>query len=339
MTELRCLMPWASLAMDELDGRPVLLPCCASWTSARWGEPADGLLTAWRGEGAARMRADLAEQRLGPWCDPQCPLLSRGDHGEASLRHIEGTPTFQANLALLRDDVATRRVRPRARPIFLKLLPTLRCNLRCRMCWQKHGTAELIQQRTWNEIETLLPTLVEVCAQGGEALLSPRFSKLFYGGHCQHHDALRFSLITNGTLLGARFFAELPRLRIGYVIVSLNAATSKTWTLLTQRRGFELAWQSTLRLREAAETHPRGRFDVIASFVLTRTTRDDLPAFLERAASADLGVQLLPLEGNPGEEQDDAAASLALLDGLTQGRYGPQVRWLRDTIAIRAGAA
>lgn len=339
MTALRCLMPWASLAMDELGGDPTLLPCCATWTRARWGAPADGLLAAWTGTAAAQMRDDLANNHFGSWCDPSCPLLGRGDHGEDSLRALDGPPAFAANLAALREDIAERRAHPRARPIFLKLLPTLRCNLRCRMCWQGHDGGELLADRAWAEIDSLIPTLAEICAQGGEALLSPRFRKLIYGGHCERHPALRFSLITNGTLLGPRFFGELPRLRLGYVTVSLNAATSKTWTALTGRSGFERAWNATLRLRDSAEAHPLGRFDVIASFVLTRTTSADLPAFLERAAAADLGVQLLPLEGNRGDEEGEVSASLSLLDGLPTGRFAPQIRWLRDTLNTRAGAA
>lgn len=289
--------------MDECNGKICALPCCLSWIRGHYGVIGSApLLEIWNGEGARRIRELIAAGRQKDICAPNCPHRMSGRYNETGLSIMNGPAEFVENQQLNLSEIKQRKSVLHSRPILLKVVPTLRCNLRCSMCFQENYSTPNLGENFWRDIEHLLPYVHEITFQGGEVTLDKGFRSFIESASLRSHRHLRISLITNGTVLDDRLLKGLARVRLNYVIVSLNAATRETYTQITKKDLFNRVVGNIRRLNELADYHPQGDFTVYASFVIMRSNFHELPQFLGFARDLGTEVQLLHVIGDCGGE-------------------------------------
>ncbi|MCL2646057.1 MAG: radical SAM protein [Phycisphaerales bacterium] len=289
--------------MDERDGGIFAIPCCFSWIKDSYGAIGSAsLLELWNSEGAQRIRQLIAAGRQHEICSPHCAYWMSGRYGETALRIVEGSQEFVENQKVNLAEIQRRQPVLRSKPMLLKVLPTLRCNLRCTMCYQCNYDTNGLGEGIWREIAQLLPYTHEIAFQGGEATLDKGFRNFFDSVELQSHRHVKISLITNGTVLDKRLLEGLRHVKLNYIIVSLNAATRETYARITGKDFFERVVGNLRQLSELAHNHSHGDFILHASFVVMRSNFHELPQFLEIASSLGIEVQLLNVIGNRNNE-------------------------------------
>ena len=346
---LGCVMPWKALYMDEVDGRVAALPCCLSWIGEDYGTVGTASLDElWNSEGAQKIRRLLASGRQHEICDPYCPYWMSGNYGESALRIVDGPAAFVANQRLNLEEIHERRSVLESRPMLLKVLPTLRCNIRCSMCFQDHFKALDSVDGIWGEIERQLPYIHEITFQGGEVTLDRGFRRFLESPALSANPHIRISLITNGTVLDAALLEALGRIRLNYVIVSVNAATAETYQAVTGKDLFRKVMENVNTWLDLGRQHQRGSFPVYLSFVVMRSNFLELPHFVRMANQLGAVLQLLHVIGDRcGEDifvrldQHEALARvLAEAAAVASGAAWDQVERIRRILEThRCGTA
>lgn len=296
---LPCVMPWKALFMDEREGRVAALPCCLSWIKADYGTVGTATLDElWNSLGAQRIRNLIATGRQDEICDKHCPLLMSGKYGEAALRVVDGPAEFVENQLLNNEEIRQRKTILSSRPMLIKVLPSLRCNLRCTMCFQDHyGPADLGDD-FWKQINDLLPFASEITFQGGEVTLDGEFRRFLRSPALRLSPHIRISLITNGTVLDDDLVASLSQVALNFVTVSVNAASRATFRRIAKVDLFERVLENARRWIRLSAEHPVRSFDVFLSFVVMRSNFEELPAFVQIAEQLGAKLQLLPVIGD-----------------------------------------
>jgi molybdenum cofactor biosynthesis enzyme MoaA len=334
--EIPCLMPWKALFMDEKDGRIAALPCCLSWIKADYGTVGTATLAElWNSSQAQRIRFLIANGRQQEICDRHCPYLLSGRYGESALRVLDGSPEFVENQLLNNEEIRLRRTFLQSRPMFLKVLPTLRCNIRCTMCFQEHYRDLDLGPNFWSDIEQSLPFVHEITFQGGEVTLMREFRNFLKLLRAYPH--VKISLITNGTILDDDLYLALSEVAINYIIVSVNAATHKTFLKVTKTDLYDRVIDNVVRLRQLSAGHRLRPFDVFLSFVVMRSNFRELPEFLQMCDRLNTQVQLLHVIGDrEGEDiferndlHQDLRDVLEKASGVARGSAVSQVQRIR----------
>ncbi|MFZ4857819.1 MAG: radical SAM protein [Desulfuromonadaceae bacterium] len=340
-SQLTCVMPWKALCMDESQGRIVALPCCLSWIRHDYGTVGIGPLhELWNSDGAQFIRERIATGHQNEVCDRNCPFLISGSYGESALRIVDGSAEFVANQKLNLQEIAERRVVLRSKPMLVKVMPSLQCNLDCTMCFQEHGRDAEMSKQDWQDVEQLLPFVRELTFQGGEATLNPQFRKFLGTLSSQLYPQLRISLITNGTVFDKPLTHMLSRLLLNSVIVSLNAATRVTYAGIAGKDLFARVMENLRGWIDLSRNHPLGRFELFLSFVVMRSNFHELTQFLQLSERLGVPVQLLPVIGDRNGEdlfvRDDKHRELELVldeaGAIASAEAGVQVERIRDIL-------
>lgn len=335
---LNCVMPWKALHMDEYNGKVVALPCCMGWIKTSYGDIGSApLLELWNSEEAQRIRRLIATGRQHEICSSNCSYWMSGRYGETALRIVDGPLEFVENQQNNLAEIRQRKSVLRSRPMFLKVLPTLHCNLRCSMCFQCNYNTNSLGEDIWKEIEQLLPYAHEITFQGGEATIDKDFRDFIDSDVLRSHQNINVSLITNGTVLDEKLFEGLRKVKISYIIVSLNAATPETYARITGKDFFNRVVSNLHKLSELARHHPQGKFALYTSFVVMRSNFHELPQFLKIASDLGSEVQLVQVIGNRNGEDifvrtDQHEALRNILDHtscISTGKTKDQVERIR----------
>jgi len=289
--------------MDECNGKVFALPCCMSWTKSSYGVIGSApLQNLWNSEEAQRIRQLIATDRQHEICSPQCSFWMSGRYGETALRIIDGSPEFVENQQINLTEIQQRKSVLSSRPMLLKVLPTLSCNLRCSMCYQCSYDANIPGESIWKEIEQLLPYTHELTFQGGEVTLDKNFQNFIDSAVLRSHRHINISLITNGTFLDNKLVEGLRQVKLNCITVSLNAATRETYARIAGKNFFDRVVGNLHKLSELSRSHPQGNFTLCISFVVMRSNFHELPQFLEFASNLGTEVQLLNVIGDPNGE-------------------------------------
>ncbi|MFT7626188.1 MAG: hypothetical protein ACI9WU_005383, partial [Myxococcota bacterium] len=341
--EVICTTPWTTLEMTTPDGR--VHQCCRSWTIGDRGRyPTRSLTEIWNGPGFQAARQTMAGGATQSLCASVCPRLHDGEWKESALRLRPGSPRFEANQALLVEELAARRTVLTAKPLFLALAPSTYCNYDCLMCECGRTPTQAVRPELWDEVEALLPTLSRLSLLGGEPLASQSVMRFLQRYNRAAYPDARVHLVTNGSLLTASALKQLDSCAFGGVTVSLNAATAETYERV--HRGVPLSGilanidaLIAHRAAQPAEYH----FAINLSFVVMPDNIDDLVPFGVLAAERGLDIRLLPLspDGPGGAEcYGDESGVARLVDGLDAfGAWARrfELRYLRTIAGARAG--
>jgi hypothetical protein len=296
---LHCIMPWKAFFMDERDGVIRTLPCCANWINRIYGilEHDTTVEELWNSKGAQEIRRLIIEGRQGEICSRDCPWLYSGRFTEVNLHVIPGTHAFEENQHLNIEEICARKLILRSRPMLVRVIPTLECNIQCRMCNQKKHKIN-ISEKFRREIFELGPYLYDLQLHGGEVIISHEFERWTSSELFGKNPDLKLSLITNATTIPKKAQAILEDVRINYITVSINAASRSTYAFITASDLFENVIRNTIFLRDLGLNHRRGEFDVYLSFVIMKSNYHELPDFINLAHNIGVPFRLLLVIGD-----------------------------------------
>ncbi len=156
---------------------------------------------------------------------------------------------------------------------------TYRCNLKCRHCYENAGVLrgekprELTKEEKFRALENLaeshIPTLF---FSGGEPLIHPDFWDL---AHKAKEYGFYISIATNGTLIDEEMAKKIKDLGVGYVAISLDAASPE---LHDNFRGVKGMWERAVR---GIQNLVKEGVTTCIAYTLTRVNKDELPKLLK----------------------------------------------------------
>jgi hypothetical protein len=320
---LSCTIPWKALFMDERDGHLSVLPCCTRWINRNYGSTEDGtsLLELWNGPGAMKIRRLIIEGRQDELCAADCPWLFSGRFAEDVVGIIPGPPEFEANQRLNNQEISERKTILKSLPMAIRVIPTRHCNIRCRMCYQDHKAKIQLSETFMTDIRKIGRYIYDYSLQGGEVLISEQFPQWADANWFAENPQMLLSVITNATKIPKQTWDTLQSLRINYITVSINAATSETYRYITGADLFDSVMKNITVLQELARTHSLRKFQIFLSFVIMRSNYHELPAFANLANQLELPFKLLIVEGDRKGESIYTSPSilkdiLAILDKI-----------------------
>jgi len=301
---LYCVLPWKAFYMHEHNGALSALPCCARWINRGYGPVEDGmsLLELWNGPGAVEIRRLIAEGRQEELCAADCPWLFFGRFAEGTVGIIPGPQEFEANQRLNNQEIIERRTILKSLPMAIRVIPTLKCNLKCRMCHQDHKTDIRFPETLMTDVRNIGKYIYEYQLHGGEVLISERFCQWADTEWFAENPQMLLSVVTNATKIPERTWKALRCLRINHIMVSINAATSETYRYISGADLFDNVVQNVVVLKKLSKEHALRKFQVFLSFVIMRSNYHELPAFANLANQLDLPFRLQLVEGNQNGE-------------------------------------
>lgn len=206
---------------------------------------------------------------------------------------------------------------------------TTRCNVvpACAMCGYASadpgGTRRNMDPRTWRSLLPLLRQARHVGLHGaGEPLLYPDLGNLM--------EALRSSpavvgFNSNGHLLTAAVSRRLVDQGLGWISISLDAATPLTYLRIRRRADFEVLISKIRALREIRDAAGSLRPRIEINMTLMRLNLPEAPAFVELAARLRVdGVMFQEIQ--PGGAQRVVAPDGFLFDYREQELAGESRR-------------
>lgn len=110
-------------------------------------------------------------------------------------------------------------------PEEITLTTTMRCNYRCRMCFQTHFDQE-IDWSVYEKLEPILPFADRLQVFGGEPLMYSRITDAY---DLARRYAASVTMISNGSLLTDSMCESIVRNRIGHIKFSIDAGSAKTY--------------------------------------------------------------------------------------------------------------
>jgi len=211
-----------------------------------------------------------------------------------------------------------RTALPLERIKHLHIILSLKCNQRCRMCYQADFHRDLDPEICRRKLLPVYPHLEEIILQGGEptAIAGTRPFMDFVLGI---NSRVRFSLMTNGMLFD-RGWAELFCRHGRLVNFSLNAAGPETYARVSRTKHWP-------RIVDNLETlvglrGPDSTPEIAISFVILEENIGELGAFIElgRRIGVDrvrffFDPHLLPEDGDAVRKALDGAAAVRLAAG------------------------
>ena len=187
------------------------------------------------------------------------------------------------NEALIREEFARQKTVLQARPMFLQIETTTRCNFRCRICERTYApvAGADMDHALLDRLEAdVFPTLRDSSLQCfGEPLLDPRFDEVV-----QRMTA--HGIHTGFTTNGARMTVE--RLE-GYVrqglflCLSLDGATAETYRRIRPQGDFDAIVAVFSQFGALKARYPDAGARLRLHFVATTENIDDLPAMIDLA--------------------------------------------------------
>ncbi|MDD4000687.1 MAG: radical SAM protein [Bacilli bacterium] len=301
---LPCVLPWKAMFMDDFDGHLRAVPCCSTWIKKNYGEIGNEttLDSLWNSSSAQEIRHLMATGHQKELCAPDCHWLNSGHYSESSIQIIDGPEKFIENQELNNEEIQQRKLILKSLPIAIRVIPTMVCNLHCRMCFQFHNMEVTIPDKFYDDIHKVFPFLYDYQLHGGEVLISKEFPHWVKPELFKLNPQLHLSLISNGSYIPLKTKEVLKQVRINYITVSLNAATRKTYKYISGHDLFDKVVDNIIYLRELGQQNPIKNFLVYLSFVIMRCNYKELPEFIGLANSLNLPFRLLLIEGNRGDE-------------------------------------
>ena len=264
--------------------------------------------------------------------------LSRGFLRRNSLRKQIASSSEYRTVTTLREiktllrhapAPATGRSLAASSPEEIWLELTTRCNMvpACAMCGYASAEASAprhdMDPRTWRSLLPLLRQARYVGLHGaGEPLLYPLLGDVMEALH-PSNAVVGFN--SNGHLLAAAVSRRLVEKGLGWISISLDAATSPTYLRIRRRPDFETLLSKIRTLREIRDAAGSPRPQIEINMTLMRLNLQEAPAFVELAAH--LGVdRVMFQEIQPGGSQRIVAPDGFVFDYREQELAGESRR-------------
>jgi len=280
-------------------------PCCYWNSYNNTGNPACGntneqtLDEIWNGEVYRNLRRNMAAGDLEAAGCANCLAIEQG--ATLNLRWNRDVKAekprrtaYALNMAQKRKEIRNHAEVLESTPTVISLTPSEQCNLRCLHCYQDatRGTAIRRGELT-DEVLSLVPTLSEMIAGGGEPLLLPIWRRFITEHVSDTNPYLQFSMSTNATHLtdsildGLASFAKLA------IIVSFDGATADVYERVRVRGDYGEVVANIDTLVELVRSNPESRFAL--TYCVMRDNMVGLPDLLRFCIERELAYNLMPV--------------------------------------------
>lgn len=197
------------------------------------------------------------------------------------MRYLDNVKAMNATLsqAFAQGNHPTSIAFPKA----VTLTTTLKCNYRCRMCYQQSFKGEV----DWEVVEKLrdiLPFAQTLQIFGGEPLLYPRIQELFALAH-EHRAAI--TAISNGSLLTEAMCHSIVDNGVFHIKFSLDAGTPGTYKAIRGGNFFKVLG-GIARISQLKAQRGLHLPDMQGNFLAMRSNVAELPKLVVIAAEIGL---------------------------------------------------
>lgn len=275
--KVRCHRPWTGFELFDHLGD--VRPCC-------WGKVSCGNVNQqspaeiWHGAGFELYRRAMREGRLDQICKSECPVLQ----GHYTEHFAEPTPPPSP------DEGPSD-----ASPKFLRVVPSIRCNLRCPMCYQLEDPPPALPSDLFEQLSPWMRQAWELLILGGETFLASECLSWIERVKPDDFSSLKLAAITNGLCFSPRVVELIAKRRWSWILVSIDAATAPTFDKVRGGSFAELL-RSLDRLAAVRRTMPP--FELRFGFTLQRSNLPDAKRFLDLCEKYDAMPQFTIVVGD-----------------------------------------
>lgn len=177
-------------------------------------------------------------------------------------------------------------------PIFVQIEPTVRCNLKCRMCINPAVKREKtdLEIRDFKLILSKLPYLRKLSFVGiGEPMLNPDIFEMI---RLAKERGISIGFATNGMLLNKEMSDKIIESNLDWVNISIDGADKDTFESIRKGADFYTVIENTKRLRELVKNS--GKPDISIWFLAMQSNFKELPDMVKLCSK--LGVDKLNVQ-------------------------------------------
>ncbi len=303
VNKVRCIYPWSTMC-QETPGTHIRM-CC--WSTVPLGDiRTTSFEDIWNGPAYQEFREKMLGEDLS-LCDKSCPYLVTGAYQKRPARISGVSAEFIKNQALMWDEIEQGKTCIEARPSYIKLFPTGRCNLKCIMCNARDQDfpwlGELFKSNC-EQLQKWFPYINCLEFVGGEPLVSKDVRDLIADFPGSQYPDLKFSMISNGILLSPAIAESL----VGKMIrlsVSIDSSNRQNYERIRAGGKWETLMNNLSYLSKMKRDFPFN--------ILTVVMKSNISELVDIAAMADkfgshVGFQ--PIKGDWRDENIDKKEDL-----------------------------
>lgn len=285
-----CNKPWTSLQIDDHKGN--VNTCC--WSKINCGNVNNNSIKEiWNNEHFIYLRQKMAAGDTDAICAKDCPYLL----GETTEKIIEPSEEICRNNWLIQQsEIRNRSLILSSKPIYMRVVPTVACNLTCVMCYQDRHDSVVLPPNIESQLYEFFPTLQELLVLGGEPLLDAKCINLINSIDSKKLSDLKVALITNGTLVNQKVEKILLEKNISWILVSVDAASAGTYKKIRGGK-FEKVLEGIRRLKAIREKQ-KSNWDLIIGFTFMRSNFRETCSFIDLAAYLNVDFAITPIFGD-----------------------------------------
>jgi len=282
-----CSRPWTGFEVQHENGDVSV--CC--WAKRTIGNVnRKSVPEIWNGPEAQEMRKAMAAGNLEKICHADCPVLS-GYLKDPVIRHLS------AHYMRAMADVASRSAVSHAAPLFWKISDSTLCNLDCVMCYQDRNSKQRLPESFYSALQDYYAVAQEFLLLGGEPLLIRRLRQLIATLGDAAFPDLGVAIITNGQVFDDITFALVRRVRVSWVVISVDAASKDVYERIRRKGSFDHLCEGIKRWSKLAREMG---FELVLSFTIMRDNAHEIPQFVQFGHRFRLPVQFSFVHGDFG---------------------------------------
>ena len=296
-----CTRPWTGFELVDHLGD--VRPCC-------WGKISCGNINdsspdqIWTGSGFQLYRDKMIANDLESICNPSCPIL-QGQYKEV-------TPALDQDLISVGGHILHERT-----PIYLRVVPTTKCNLHCPMCYQADAPVTRLPKSLFESLKPWIRQANELLVLGGETFIARECLAWIERVTPSEYPTCRLAAITNGLGFSSEICDLIVKRHWSWILISIDAASAPVYDLV---RGGNFD-DVLLGLQTISDVRAIQPFELRLGFTLQRSNLNDAVAFVDLCADYDATPQFTVVAGDwHGESPTDHAtlaefyAALELVD-------------------------
>lgn len=261
-SKVRCHRPWTGFELFDHTGD--VRPCC-------WGKLSCGNVNhaspaqLWNGPGYAFYRDRMLKGDLDAICRPECPIRL------GSYEEVTGNGRIETAHA---SGVAAGEP-----PVWLRVVPSTKCNLSCPMCYQHDAEPTTLPPNLMAQLSPWLNHAAELLVLGGETFVAKACLDWIEFCSPERFPDLKLSAITNAYGFGERAMTLLRERRWAWILASIDAAGDTAYKKI--RGGDFQVVLAGLDALARARTTSIEPFELRLGFTIQQDNLDDALRFLD----------------------------------------------------------
>ncbi len=265
----------------------------------------------WNGPGYQNLRSFMLSEEGKNGCK-DCLAIKQGVCGSPITppsAFLEENPAVNdskamKNLRQALQDVDDGKTVTAALPASISYTNSHACNFRCTMCYQDDSRALRLDRvkEVDQEVLTLMDTLLQVIAGGGEPFMMPIWKRFLKEYQRERNPVLTFATTTNGSYLDAEALELVKKFPNVILNFSLDATHKQLFEAIRLRSNWDVVHQNLQDcLAHRGPTH-NPRFYVSACMTVMRSNFAEIPAFLRMMSRHRMPIGFSPLNVFPVDE-------------------------------------